>query len=40
MVARLLAAGASKTLRTSDGKTAADLAREYGHMQLAEELEK
>ncbi len=40
MVVRSLAAGASKALRTRDGKTAADLAREYGHTEVVAELEK
>jgi ankyrin repeat protein len=39
MVRRLLAAGADRDCRTKDGKTAADLAREYGHAELAAELE-
>jgi ankyrin repeat protein len=39
MVARLLAAGADRKLRTNDGKTAADLARQYGRPELAGELE-
>jgi ankyrin repeat protein len=39
MVEKLLAAGADRKRRTKDGKTAADLARQYGHAELAEELE-
>ncbi len=39
MVQRLLAAGAGRHLRTRDGKTAADLAREHGHAGLAADLE-
>jgi len=34
----LLAAGADKTIKTPDGKTPADFARERGHMALAEKL--
>ena len=34
----LLAAGASKTIETPDGKTAADFARERGHKELAKQL--
>ncbi len=40
MVDRLLASGADRRRRTKDGKTAADLAREYGHGELAAELER
>jgi ankyrin repeat protein len=40
MVRKLLAAGADRNRKTKDGKTAADLARQYGHADLAEELEK
>jgi ankyrin repeat protein len=40
MVQKLLAAGADRTRRTKDGKTAADLARQHGHHALAAELEK
>jgi len=40
MVEKLLAAGADRKRRTKDGKTAADLARQYGHAELAAELEK
>ena len=40
MVQRLLAAGADRQRKTKDGKTAADLARQYGHADLAVELEK
>jgi ankyrin repeat protein len=35
----LLAAGANRTLKTPDGKTAADIAKERGHMDLAKRLE-
>lgn len=35
MVERLLAAGADPRRKTKDGKTAADLARQYGHEELA-----
>jgi ankyrin repeat protein len=35
MVERLLAAGADPRRKTNDGKTAAGLARQYGHEQLA-----
>src|SRR5262249_20079899 len=40
MVQELLAAGADPKRKTGDGKTAADLARQYGHAQLAMELDK
>jgi ankyrin repeat protein len=40
MVERLLAAGADKGRKTKDGKTAADLARQYGHEELAVRLDK
>ena len=40
MVEKLLAAGADRKRKTKDGKTAADLARQYGHAELADELEK
>ena len=40
MVRKLLAAGADRKRKTKDGKTAADLARQYGHAELAAELEK
>jgi len=40
MAARLLAAGADPARKTRDGKTAADLARQYGHPELAKKLEK
>lgn len=40
MVKRLLVAGADSHRRTSDGKTAADLARQYGHPEIAALLEK
>ena len=40
MVRMLLAAGADPKRKTKDGKTAGDLARQYGHSELAEELEK
>jgi ankyrin repeat protein len=40
MVEKLLAAGADRHRKTKDGKTAADLAREYKHPELAGELEK
>jgi ankyrin repeat protein len=40
MVRKLLAAGADRSRKTKDGKTAADLARQYGHADVAEELEK
>src|ERR1017187_2649984 len=39
MVEKLLAAGADRKRKTKDGKTAADLARQYGHAELADELE-
>jgi ankyrin repeat protein len=35
----LLAAGASKAIKTPDGKTAADFARERGHEDLAKRLQ-
>jgi uncharacterized protein len=35
MVERLLAAGADPRRKTKEGKTAADLARQYGHEELA-----
>lgn len=35
----LLARGADPSLRTADGKTAADLAREHGHEQIAARLD-
>jgi uncharacterized protein len=38
MVNRLLAAGADPHRKTNDGKTAADLAAQYGHADLAGEL--
>jgi ankyrin repeat protein len=40
MVEKLLAAGADRKRKTKNGKTAAELARQYGHTELAEELEK
>jgi ankyrin repeat protein len=40
MVERLLAAGADPHRKTKDGKTPADLARQYGHPALAAELDK
>jgi ankyrin repeat protein len=40
MVRKLLAAGADRNRKNKDGKTAADLARQYGHADVAEELEK
>jgi ankyrin repeat protein len=40
MVQKLLAAGADRNRKTNDGKTAADLARQHGHAELAEEIEK
>jgi ankyrin repeat protein len=40
MVEKLLAAGADRQRKTRDGKTAADLARQFGHLELAGELEK
>ena len=40
IVELLLAAGADRKRKTKDGKTAAELARQYGHVALAEELEK
>jgi ankyrin repeat protein len=40
IVEKLLAAGADSKRKTKDGKTAADLARQYGHAELAGELEK
>lgn len=39
MVEKLLAAGADRHRKTKDGKTAADLARQYGHPEIAAELE-
>jgi ankyrin repeat protein len=36
----LLAAGADKTRKHPDGKTAADFARDRGHMELAMRLER
>lgn len=39
MVEKLLAAGADRHRKTKDGKTAADLARQYGHAEIAAELE-
>jgi ankyrin repeat protein len=39
MVQRLRAAGADPRRKTQDGKTAADLARQFGHNDLAAELE-
>jgi uncharacterized protein len=36
MVVKLLAAGASRHLKTKDGKTAADLALQYGHPEIAD----
>jgi ankyrin repeat protein len=38
MVRKLLAAGANPQRKTKDGKTAADLARQFGHTDLATEL--
>jgi len=38
MVERLLKAGADPSRKTKDGKTAAELARQYGHESLANEL--
>lgn len=40
MVDRLLAAGADRHRKTKDGKTAADLARQYGHPEIAQALDK
>jgi uncharacterized protein len=40
MVEKLLAAGADRHRKTKDGKTAADLARQYGHPEIAAELER
>ncbi len=40
MVERLVAAGADKGRKTKAGKTAADLARQYGHEELAVWLDK
>jgi len=40
MVEKLVAAGADRHRKTKDGKTAADLARQYGHPEIAAELEK
>jgi ankyrin repeat protein len=40
MVRKLLAAGADPKVKTKGGQTAADLARQYKHAELAEELEK
>jgi ankyrin repeat protein len=37
-VSRLLARGADATLRTGDGRTAADVARERGHATVAAQL--
>lgn len=39
MVERLVAAGADVAVTSDDGKTAADLAREHGHVEIAENLE-
>jgi hypothetical protein len=38
MVARLLAAGADPRRKTNDGKTPADIARQYGHEAISQEL--
>jgi ankyrin repeat protein len=38
MIARLLAAGADPRRKTNDGKTPADIARQYGHEALSREL--
>jgi len=38
MVEKLLAAGADRHRKTKDGKTAADLARQYGRADVAEQL--
>lgn len=35
----LLARGADRSLKSTDGKTAADVAREHGHAEVAERLE-
>lgn len=40
MVEKLLAAGADRHRKTKDGKTAADLARQFGHAEIAAELER
>ena len=40
MVEKLLEAGADRHRKTKDGKTAADLARQYGRAELAMELER
>jgi len=40
MVEKLLAAGADRARKTKDGKTAAGLARQHGHADLAAELER
>ena len=40
MIEKLLAAGADRQRKTKDGKTAAELARQYGHPELAAELER
>jgi ankyrin repeat protein len=40
MVDRLLAAGADRRRKTKDGKTAAELARQFSHEALAAELER
>jgi uncharacterized protein len=40
MVEKLLAAGADRQRKTKDGKTAAELARQFGHMKIVEMLEK
>ncbi|MEX2272231.1 MAG: ankyrin repeat domain-containing protein [Vicinamibacterales bacterium] len=39
IMAMLLSRGADPTLKTTDGKTAADLAREHGHEEIARDLE-
>ena len=38
IVEKLLAAGADRHRKTKDGKTAAELARQYGHLEIAEQL--
>jgi ankyrin repeat protein len=38
IIAVLLAAGADRRLRADDGRTAADVAREAGHAELADRL--
>jgi ankyrin repeat protein len=39
IIALLLAAGAERTHKARDGRTPADLARHYGHREIANELD-